>query len=475
MKKRTLSLILALLMVCSLLPVSAAADAPKSGTCGENVTWTLDDAGVLTISGTGEATEKPWLEYKDSIKSVVVKEGVTSLFGGSFAGCTELTKVDLPGSLKSMGYFSFGECTGLSNIDIPVGVKEIDANVFSGCTGLTSVNIPYGVEIIKSGAFANCTGLKNITIPNSVKEIWGEVFSGCTGLTSITVPESVTSLSSAAFSGCTSLTSANIKGGIKTLNASMFADCSSLKSVSIPSSVTNIVNYAFDGCTALKDVYFGGTQAQWEAIKIGSANEALKSAVIHYGSTYPFTDVDPAGRHAPFAEAIQWAVNEGITTGYGNGIFKPNADCSRAQVVTFLWRAAGSPAPKSEDNPFVDVFAKQDNGNDNPFYTAILWAVENGITNGVDATHFAPSKTCTRAQVVTFLWRAEGQPEPASAVNPFADVSAKQDNGNDNPFYTAILWAVGEGITNGTDKTHFSPNNTCTRAQVVTFIYRDIA
>ena len=406
MKKRTLSLILALLMVCSLMPVSAAADAPKSGTCGENVTWTLDDAGVLTISGTGEATEKPWLEYKDSIKSVVVKEGVTSLFGGSFVECTELTKAELPNSLETIGYALFCDCIRLTSIDIPDSVKEIEAEAFADCIGLTSVSIPGSVEVIKARAFMYCTALKSVTIPNSVKEIWTE---------------------------------------------------------------------AFADCTALKDVYFGGTQAQWEGIQIGSANEALKSAVIHYGSTYPFTDVDPAGRHAPFAEAIQWAVNEGITTGYGNGIFKPNADCSRAQVVTFLWRAAGSPAPKSEDNPFVDVFAKQDNGNDNPYYTAILWAVENGITNGVDATHFAPSKTCTRAQVVTFLWRAEGQPEPESAVNPFADVSAKQDNGSDNPFYVAILWAVGEGITNGTDKTHFSPNNTCTRAQVVTFIYRDIA
>ena len=475
MKKRTLSLILALLMVCSLLPVYAAADAPKSGTCGENVTWTLDDAGVLTISGTGETTERPWLEYKDSIKSVVVKEGVTSIFGGSFAGCTELTKVEFPDSLESMGYFAFGECTGLRSINIPAGVKEIDAAAFGDCTGLTSVNIPYGVEVIKSWAFSGCTGLKSVTIPGSVKEIWAEAFSGCTGLTSIIVPESVTSLSSGAFSGCTSLTSANIKGSIETLHASTFKGCSSLKSVIIPSSVTSIINYAFDGCTALKDVYFGGTQAQWNAINIDGGNDALKSAVIHYGSTYPFTDVDVSGRHAPFADAILWAASEGIATGYGDGIFKPNAECSRAQVVTFLWRAAGSPAPKSEDNPFVDVFAKQDNGNDNPYYTAILWAVENGITNGVDATHFAPSKTCTRAQVVTFLWRAEGQPEPASAVNPFVDVSAKQDNGNDNPFYVAILWAVGEGITNGTDKTHFSPNNTCTRAQVVTFIYRDIA
>ena len=434
MKKRTLSLILALLMVCSLLPVSAAADAPKSGTCGENLTWTLDDAGVLTISGTGDMynypdSTAPWKAYAGSITSVVVENGVTSIGERAFQSCGAVKSISLPDSVTSIGKCAFSVCIKLESINIPTGLKSISDSMFSHCESLKSIRIPNGVTSI-----GNCA------------------FSGCIKLKSLILPPSVTSIDPMAF-----------------------MVCSELQSICIPAGVTKTGYGLFSFCNNLTDVYFGGTEAQWKANPEHDALGLPETATVHFGSYYPFTDVDPAGRHAPFAEAIQWAVNEGITTGYGNGIFKPNADCSRAQVVTFLWRAAGSPAPKSEDNPFVDVFAKQDNGNDNPYYTAILWANENGITNGVDATHFAPDKNCTRAQVVTFLWRAEGQPEPASAVNPFADVSAKQDNGNDNPFYTAILWANENGITNGTDKTHFSPYNVCTRAQIVTFIYRDLA
>ena len=172
----------------------------------------------------------------------------------------------------------------------------------------------------------------------------------------------------------------------------------------------------------------------------------------------------------PFADAILWAANEGITTGYGNGIFKPDLDCTRAQVVTFLWRAAGEPAPKSTNNPFADVSAKQANGKDNPYYTAILWAVGEGITLGVDKTHFAPDATVTRAQFVTFLWRYENKPaaKPGVTLKDLGTVTNAD-------FKSAILWAAGEGITTGYGDGSFRPNAVCTRAHVVTFIYRDMA
>ncbi len=182
-----------------------------------------------------------------------------------------------------------------------------------------------------------------------------------------------------------------------------------------------------------------------------------------------FTDVDTAGLHKPFADAIQWAANDGITTGYGDGIFAPDKACSRAQVVTFLWRAAGEPEPKSTANPFVDVSAKQANGKDNPFYTAILWAVSEGITNGIDSTHFAPDATVTRAQFVTFLWRYENKPEAKSGVT-IKDIYAVTNT----DFKAAILWAAGEGITTGYPDGTFRSNVPCTRAHVVTFIYRNL-
>ena len=170
----------------------------------------------------------------------------------------------------------------------------------------------------------------------------------------------------------------------------------------------------------------------------------------------PFTDV-PTGTY--YYAPVLWAVDHAITTGTSATTFSPNTPCTRAQAVTFLWRAAGSPAPRSSENPFTDVQAGR-------FYTqAVLWAVEQGITKGTSASTFSPDADCTRAQIVTFLWRAQGAPA-AGTGNPFADVPA-------NTYYTnAVLWAVENGITNGTGAATFSPAATCTRAQIVTFLYR---
>ena len=150
-----------------------------------------------------------------------------------------------------------------------------------------------------------------------------------------------------------------------------------------------------------------------------------------------------------------------MTEGTSATTFSPAKTCTRAQVVTFLWRAKGCPEPTKTENPFTDVQA------DAYYCKAVLWAVENGITNGTSATTFGPNNGCTRAQVVTFLWRAEGEPEPTSANNPFTDVTGGY-------YYKAVLWAVENGVTAGTSATAFSPNQTCTRGQIVTFLYRDM-
>ena len=170
----------------------------------------------------------------------------------------------------------------------------------------------------------------------------------------------------------------------------------------------------------------------------------------------PFVDV-PSGVY--YEEAVLWAVDKGITKGTDTTHFSPNGICTRAQAVTFLWRAAGSPAAKSGAMPFTDVKAGS------YYETAVLWAVENGITNGTTATTFSPEQNCSRAQIVTFLWRSEKSPA-AGTVNPFTDVKA-------SAYYAdAVLWAVKKDVTKGTTATTFSPNDNCTRAQIVTFLYR---
>ena len=169
-----------------------------------------------------------------------------------------------------------------------------------------------------------------------------------------------------------------------------------------------------------------------------------------------FVDV-PEGSY--YEEAVDWAVEKGITTGTGNNYFTPDGICTRAQAVTFLWRVAGSPTPKTEAMVFEDVL------DGSYYYEAVLWAVENGITVGTSATTFSPELTCSRAHIVTFLWRAANSPS-AKTANPFTDIAA------DAYYIDAVLWAVKHKITAGTTLSTFSPDEGCTRAQIVTFLYR---
>ena len=160
-----------------------------------------------------------------------------------------------------------------------------------------------------------------------------------------------------------------------------------------------------------------------------------------------------------FYDAANWAVEKGITTGTSATTFSPNASCTRAQIVTFLWRASGSPEPKTASNPFTDVAA-------NAYYCkAVLWAVENGITTGTSATTFSPDAPCTRAQGVTFLWRANGS-KAASAAASFTDVAS------DAYYAPAVAWAAEQNVTGGVGNGLFSPDTTCTRAQNVSMLYR---
>jgi hypothetical protein len=171
----------------------------------------------------------------------------------------------------------------------------------------------------------------------------------------------------------------------------------------------------------------------------------------------PFNDVAPGSF---FYEPVMWAIENGITNGTSATTFGPNDQCMRAHVVTFLWRAVGSPEPTRTDNPFVDVKPTDF------YYKPVLWAVENGITSGMDATHFGPTAYCNRAQVVTFLYRTMGNPTVGAATNPFTDVAA-------GSFYEKpVLWAVENGVTAGLSATSFGPNSICNRAQIVTFLYR---
>ena len=635
MKQRILSLLLALALLCAVLPqitLPARAEDAYSGTCGDNLTWRFNkNTETLTIEGNGAMYNfwngQPWSMHMDSINKIVFPSGLTSIGSCAFEGCTGLTSVAFPDGLSDIGDSAFADCTGLTSVTFPAGLTSIDSYAFLHCTGLTSVTFPDGLTEIENGAFGGCTGLTSITVPAGLTYISVQAFEGCTELTgfsvaagnpnysndscgvlfnkekteliiyplgrsgSYAVPESVTSIGDVAFYGCTRLTSITLPDGLIEIGWSAFAHCTGLTSIIIPAGLISIGELAFQSCTGITDFSVATDNQNYSNDACGALFNKEKTKLIQYpcgrsgsyvfpksvtstgdcaffnctrltsvtlpdgltsigdsafcdctgltgvslpdgliaigdraffgctgltsvvipasvtqidgygfGFWYDYFDDDsvmfrsmpnftvygykgtagenyaqnngfkfvPLDPQSGFADvkpkyyyynAMLWALERGITSGTSRVTFSPNDTCTRGQVMTFLYAAKGKPEADWSNNPFVDVKKSK------YYYKPVLWANQNGITNGVDDTHFQPNGGCTRAQVVTFLWALSGKPNPAEGSNPFKDVKKS------SWYYKAVLWAYQNGVTSGVDDTHFGPNQTCTRGQVVTFLY----
>ena len=282
--------------------------------------------------------------------------------------------------------------------------------------------------------------MTELTIPSSVTRIGHNAFLNDAHLTSVTIPSNVSCIDSSAFNGCTGLTSVTIPASVTSIEEWTFANCSALTRISIPASVTSIGGAAFQKA-GVTDVYYAGTEAQWKAINIGGYNYPLNRATIHYNHLMADVKTDDW-----FAKGVTWSVENGITAGTGAGKFSPNATCTQAQILTFLWRAYGSP----ESNGKV---------SGSEYYAAPLqWARERGVIGG----SLDPNSPCTRADVVTYLWKLAGSPSAKAAS--FSDVPASAG------YAGAVSWAVEQGITSGTSAATFGPGSVCTRGQIVTFL-----
>ena len=273
MKRKFLASLLAVCMALGLLPVTARAAEVASGDCGaegSNLKWTLDDAGTLTISGTGAMKDygvidnpSPW---GIGHHTLVIGEGVTSIGDFAFYKCSDLTSVAIPGSVTSIG-----------------------DGAFSSCSSLTSVTIPNSVTSIGDSAFNQCSSLTSVTIPDSVSSIGDRAFAICDSLTSVTIPGSVTSIGASAFSSCSSLTSVTIQEGVASIGDSAFRECRNLEYVSIPGSINRIEDGAFERWYSSGDpsipieckYYYGGSPDQWLAIESeGAFGDASDSSLM---------------------------------------------------------------------------------------------------------------------------------------------------------------------------------------------------
>ena len=546
------------------------------------LSWTFEE-GVLTISGEGPMANygevnKPWKDIREQVTTLVIEPGITSIGENAFHNMVNLSSVTIPDGVETIGTSAFSYCEKLTAVTLPRSLRGLDTYVFYA-TGLTEIHfpenlshfgsgalgncerlsaitvdsdnptflsidgilfskdqktilyfpagraetryvIPDGVERLGSSAFHSCKNLTEIVVPDSAT-IWeGDIFTFCTNLRSINIPDGVTSIGRSCFDGCTALTSISIPDSVKSIGLCAFYGCESLRDLAIPESVTEISIQAFQGCNSLEvlvipdSVVFIGDHAFQECFNLteviiseniqeiedgafasckklsriyfsGDApllaenvflnvradafyphdnstwtedvqkNYYGKMTWIPYNSANPFRDVP---LDAFYEDPVLWAVEKGITSGTDATHFSPSQSCNRAQVVTFLWAAAGKPEPERTDNPFTDV------PKGSYYERAVLWAVENGITSGTDATHFSPGASCTRAQVVTFLWAAAGKPAAAGA-HPFTDVP-------DSAWYAQpVRWALENGITSGISPTQFGAGKACSRAQVITFLY----
>ncbi len=409
-----------------------------------------------------------------NLKEVILPEGITCIDDYAFYGCTGLTEVVIPESVREFGYSIFEGCSALSRVTLPNNLKEIPSAMFSGCTALQNIDIPSSVKTIEQYAFKG-SGLLEIDIPEGVSKIGGNAFRSCNNLRQFSMPDSVTILGENVFKECEILEDVELSSNIENIALYMFSYCKNLKHLDIPEGVSNIdleafrgsglveisfpstlkrINsHAFEDCKDLKNIYYYGTESMFDNIQISEeGNAPLLNADVYI--MMPFVDV-PMSQY--YTYPVMWAVANDITSGVDATHFAPNKSCTRAEIVTFLWNAAGKPSVNT-NNPFKDV-KKSD-----WYYQAVQWAVSENITAGVKKDEFAPNKTCTRAEAMTFLWNAEGKPE-VNTKNPFKDVYTS------DWFYQPICWAVSESITSGTSPTTFSPRDACTRAHVITFLH----
>lgn len=303
---RILSLVLCLGLCLGLVP-ARAAEVVDSGTCGENLTWSLNSEGELRIRGTGPMPDftdygrsAPWSGYRSSITSAVIEEGithagnaafyycsemdsvtlpstltsigdsvfdqchclgeiiipegVTTIGDGAFAGCISLPRIDIPAEVTSIGKQTFWCCRGLTQIEIPAGVTAIGDYAFNECTGLTRIDLPAGVTTIGDGAFYACTGLTQIDLPKGLTTIGNFAFRECRSLTQVAIPDGVTAIGDGAFFYCESLTQIDIPNGVTTIGEEAFYGCTSLRQINVPDRVTSIGNETFCECTSLSQI-----------------------------------------------------------------------------------------------------------------------------------------------------------------------------------------------------------------------------
>ena len=468
-----------------------------------NIPHTIKGVTVTSIGGSA-------FRYCTSLTSVTIPDSVTSIGGWAFTDCASLTSVTIPDGVTSIGEYTFSWCTSLTSATIPDSVTSIGEFAFHNCKSLTSMTIPRSVVSIGYDAFGWCESLTSVTILDGVRSIGNSAFTDCKSLTSVTIPNSVTSIGRGAFSSCASLTGIwvaegnshyvsdasgvlfdkdkttlvqcpgafavyTIPGSVTSIGDDAFSGCASLTSVTIPDSVTSIGNYAFSCCGSLTDVYFTGTETAWNCITIGTANDALKNANIHYNyvsHTHSYKDVVTAPtctekgyttHTCSCGDSYVDTYVDALGHAWDSGKVTKEPTETETGVKTFTCTRCS--VTKTETIPAtgsVDVTQMFTDVTKNWAYPGIQYCVTHGIMGGMGDGTFAPTGTTTRAQIVQILYNLEGTPA-VSGTTPFTDLTA-------NWYKPAILWAYQNNVVAGTSPTTFDPEGPVTREQIAVIL-----
>lgn len=356
-------------------------------------------------------------------------------------------------------------------VQIPQGVTSIGSGAFRKCEGLTGVTVPGSVTSIAGDAFRACKSLTQATLSEGVTSLGSSVFYDCVSLKELTIPSTVTSIGSSLCRNCSSLQKVVILGPVATIEACTFEGCTSLNSITIPASVTAIKGSAFHKVNGDLNIYYEGSEEQWAAVKIESMwNDALKNAEIHYNSPLPKPEqaVQPAQPEQPAQPAVSftdvpageyYAVSVGWAVGRNITTGTGSNQFSPNDTCTQVQILTFLWRAAGQPASTAELpFALRENLS----YAqgALRWAAEKGM---IDAS-FDQSAPCTRASAVNYIWKAFGS--PAAAGRSFADVPAGE------AYAAAVSWAVERSVTLGTSETTFSPDQICNRGQIVTFLYR---
>lgn len=487
---------------------------------GDGVRATYDSGtgniALYVTNAAGGTLWADWLERagidRNSVKSISVKQqkkvrlpaDAQGFMGDNnyllFGGLKNLSRIDFTGfdtsNVTNMAYMFF-RCSSLKTLDLRSFKTSKVTNMrcmFAGCKSLKSVNLKsFNTSKVTNthGMFDGCISLPGIDLSNfntsNVTDMY-RMFGDCTSLTGINLKNfdtsKVTSMVS-MFSHCDNLTRLDLRSfnTSKVTNMhTMFSLCSKLKyldlgSFNIPKGdkISNMLNM----CNALEILItpktIPGDQSLPYTLTMYDRNGkkygklTAKSGSIVLGKTKKLAGsffIDVRDSSNSYYNAVNWAVEKGITNGYSNGTFGINRQCTRGEMVMLLWRFAGKPTPQSvSKSPFVDV------PKSHTFYKAILWAYQKDIAKGYSDGKFGVNKSVSRGASMMFLWRLKGKPEPKSvSVSPFKDVP------KNHVFYKAILWGyqkkITTGYTSGPKKGTFGINENCTRGQIVTFLYR---